>query len=196
MSKSSILLGGEPKCLTIDGRDYKINTDFRVFVKFELMMQDRNNTDNSDDDKLLLYVLSDFYYGNVPDNRSDAADKMLEFYRIHNVNASGSGHAGEKMIYSFEHDGDRIFASFRRCYGIDLSCAALSWRQFHALLDNLPEDSEFMKAVMYRSMKISGDLPRKERERLMELKRFYALPDNRTAAEKERDFANVFATMF
>ena len=59
MSQSSILLGGEPKCLTIDGRDYKINTDFRVFVKFELMMQDRNSTDSGDDDKLLLSVLSD-----------------------------------------------------------------------------------------------------------------------------------------
>lgn len=194
IATDSLLLYRPVRRVKIDGRQYRVNTDFRVFVRFELLMQDHSLSDV----QRLETVLRAFYPAGVPDNREAAADKLLELYTRgrETDHAKSEPTSGDRMIYSYAHDGGRIYASFRQCYGICLTAVKLDWREFRALLDNLPDDCEFMKAVTYRAMKIDGKLPPEERERLRRLKKFYALPDNRTAEEKERDFAATIAALF
>ena len=194
---TNILISPPPYSVEINGKGYLINSDYRVFVHFELLMQDNSVPD---DDKL-AQSLCEFYRGHIPTDIDAAADAMIRFYiRDKEIKPQNEGDAckhGDKMIYSYEHDGDAIYAAFRQCYGINLTNAkTLHWWEFKALLENLPPECEFMRAVSYRSMKIDGKLPPEEQKRLRKLKEFYALPDNRTTAEKERDFTNDLAAMF
>lgn len=193
---TNILLSLPKTSVEVNGKEYPVDFDYRVFVKFELLMQDNSVPD---DDKLAR-SLREFYCGHIPADIEAAADEMIKFYTrgkdIKPPNESDPCKHSDKMIYSYEHDGDAIYAAFRQCYGIDLSSATLHWWEFKALLENLPPECEFVRAMSYRSLKIDGKLPPEEQKRLRKLKEFYALPDNRTAAEKERDFANDLAAMF
>lgn len=194
---TNILYSPPPSHVEVNGQEYSINADYRVFVRYELLMQDSSV---SDVDKLTR-SLNEFYRGNVPENIEAAANELLRFYtrgkEIKLPNENDAVNHGDKMIYSYEHDGDMIYAAFRQCYGINLtSLEYMHWWEFKALFENLPSDCEFMRAVSYRSLKIGSKLPPKEQNRLRKLKEFYALPDNRTAGEKERDFANDLAALF
>lgn len=99
-----------------------------------------------------------------------------------------SGSDGEDFI-DFEHDAERIYASFLRDYDIDLQQehGRMSWSKFIALINTLSDDAPLMKAVGYRAMKIptEKEVGKKERDRLMKLKKAYELPSQKVKREKE-----------
>ena len=99
-----------------------------------------------------------------------------------------SGSDGESFI-DFEHDAERIYASFLRDYDIDLQKeqGRMSWGKFIALINTLSDDAPLMKAVGYRAMKIptEKEVGKKERDRLMKLKKAYELPSQKAKREKE-----------
>lgn len=190
----NILLDKLPESVTVGDVSYKVNTDYRTFILFESLMQ---GSEHSDDEKLSI-ALGLFYGSNIPCDLTAAVNAMLDFYSCNadKSNKNKAAENGDRMIYSYEHDAEAIFAAFREYYNIDLSTANIHWFTFKAMFNNLPHECEFMRAVMYRTIKIDEKLPAAEKKRLKKLKKFYALPDNRTAEEKERDFANDFAAMF
>lgn len=91
-------------------------------------------------------------------------------------------------VLDYAIDGERIYASFLTV-GIDLQdeIGKMDWDKFSAIFNNLPEDSPIMKAVGYRAMTIPSekDVGKKERQRLLKLKKFYELPQQKEAREKE-----------
>lgn len=196
MTEHNILFAAPPEEVAVNGKKYRINADYRVFVRFELLMQDKSVADA---DKLTR-SLDEFYRGNIPADVEAAANEMLKIYTrgksAKQSDGKNTSKHGDKMIYSYEYDGDMIYAAFVQCYGVNPADVNMHWWIFKALFDNLPSDCEFMRAVSYRSLKIDGKLPADEKKRLRKLKEFYALPDNRTAEEKEHDFANDFAALF
>src|SRR5690606_2793773 len=110
----NILIDLLPEHVEIDGKKYPINTDFRISILFELLMQDRSILD-----KEKVYMALDLYYPQMPHDLVQAVDKMLWFYRcgkddeddsVRNGSSTGSGRAG--MIYSFEHDAEYIYSAF------------------------------------------------------------------------------------
>ena len=91
-----------------------------------------------------------------------------------------------QTAYSFEQDAPYIYAAFRKEYGINLQKIKneeLHWWEFLALFDSLPDDSKIMKIMYWRTCSTSG-LPRKEVERLNELKERYKLVDEESVEEK------------
>jgi len=48
----------------------------------------------------------------------------------------------------------------------------------------------------YRSIEITNDMSDSEKKYYRKMKQIYALPDNRTQEEKERDFINAIASIF
>ena len=195
----NILIDLLPEYVKIDGEKYPINTDFRVSILFELLMQDRSIFDREK-----IYIALDLYYPQIPHDLVQAVDKMLWFYRcgkndedgsVKNGSPAGSGKAG--MIYSFEHDAEYIYAAFLDQYGIDLQdIEHLHWWKFRALFKGLKEDNLICKIMGYRSIEITNDMSDSEKKYYRKMKRIYALPDNRTQEEKERDFTNAIASFF
>lgn len=195
----NILIDLLPDHVEIDGKKYSINTDFRISILFELLMQDRTILDSEK-----IYMALDLYYPQIPHNLEQAVDKMLWFYRcgkddeddsVKNGSPAGSGKAS--MIYSFEHDAEYIYSAFLDQYGIDLQdIEHLHWWKFRALFKGLKDDNLICKIMGYRSIEITNDMSDSEKKYYRKMKQIYALPDNRTQEEKERDFINAIASIF
>lgn len=89
----------------------------------------------------------------------------------------------EKATYSLKEDAEAIFASFYQDYGIDLfeMQGKLHWNKFKAMLAGLRPDTKFKEIVGIRTMDLpTGKGSEKERKRIEELKRIYALKGDDT----------------
>lgn len=181
---ANILLDILPETVDIDGIEYRINSDFRISILFELLMQD----DELGKRQKLVQGLQ-LYYPEIPHNVTMAVDKMIWFYRCGKETESGghgSGSGRAKQIYSFEHDDDYIYAAFLEQYGIDLQdVEELHWWKFRALFRGLSEDTEFVKIMGYRSVKITSKMSKEQREFYKKMQSIHALPI--TDAERKAD---------
>lgn len=181
---ANIILDVLPETVDIDGAEYRINSDFRISILFELLMQD----DEVGKRQKLIQGLK-LYYPEIPHNVTMAVDKMIWFYRCGKETESGghgSGSGRAKQIYSFEHDDDYIYAAFLEQYGIDLQdIEELHWWKFRALFRGLSEDTEFVKIMGYRSVKITSKMSKEQREFYKKMQSIHALPI--TDAERKAD---------
>ena len=181
---TNILLDILPETVDIDGIEYRINSDFRISILFELLMQD----DELGKRQKLVQGLQ-LYYPEIPHNVTMAVDKMIWFYRCGKETGNGghgSGSGRAKQIYSFEYDDDYIYAAFLEQYGIDLQdIEELHWWKFRALFRGLSEDTEFVKIMGYRSVKITSEMSKEQREFYKKMQSIHALPI--TDAERKAD---------
>lgn len=181
---ANIILDILPETVNIDGIEYRINSDFRISILFELLMQD----DELGKRQKLVRGLQ-LYYPEIPHNVTVAVDKMIWFYRCGKETGNGghgSGSGRAKQIYSFEYDDDYIYAAFLEQYGIDLQdIEELHWWKFRALFRGLSEDTEFVKIMGYRSVKITSEMSKEQREFYKKMQSIHALPI--TDAERKAD---------
>lgn len=170
-----------------------INTDFRVSILFELLVQD-----NTIPRQLKLIKALQLYYPNLNQLKDydKAIEDMLWFYQCgkelanSNKNENNNKH---NQIYSYEFDDKYIYSAFMEQYKIDLQeIEYMHWWKFRALFDGLNEDTEIVKIMGYRSVNLSQIKDTERRNYYKKMKRLYALPDTRTLEEKETEFARNF----
>lgn len=171
----------------------KINTDFRISILFELLMQDNTIPGKEKVVQALQLYYPNFY--KITDF-DEAIENMMWFYRCGKelANSKTKVTNNRKQIYSYEFDDDKIYSAFMQQYNIDLQdIEHLHWWKFKALFNGLSEDTQFVKIMGYRAIDISKIKNKKEKKRYKELQKLYALPDMRTEEEKEYDFAEAFS---
>ena len=81
--------------------------------------------------------------------------------------------------YDLVYDSSYIYTSFRQAYGMNLyeEQGKLDWREFLALLQDLPDETKFKRVVDIRTRAYpKGKGMSEERQKLKELKRTFALP--------------------
>lgn len=179
----NLLIDLVPETITIDNKEYEINSDFRTSILFELLMQDKSIKDN---DK--IYLALELYYPNIPDDINSAIEKMLWFYRcgkdLITSKRKGKGKSDIK-IYSFEYDDDYIYAAFMDQYGIDLQdIKYLHWWKFKAMFKSLKEDTEIVKIMRYRSMDLSKIKDKNEKAYYKKMQELYKIPISKDEQEK------------
>lgn len=193
----NILIDLVPKKVTINNRQYEINSNFRNSILFEILMQDPKVSKN---EKIRLAL--SLYYPTIPKDIESAVNEMLSFYRgaketKKNKKIAKTENQKNKRVYSFRHDADYIYAAFMSEYGIDLQdIEYLHWWKFKALFRALKDDNKIVQIMGYRSMKIDNKMSKEEKKRYQELKRLYRLPDNRTEEEKQEEFNNTLSELF
>lgn len=172
----------------------KINTDFRISILFELLMQDNTV---SKKEKILQSL--QLYYPDL-DKIKDfdkAIQDMLWFYRCGKELADSKENnivERKKQIYSYEFDDDKIYSAFMEQYNIDLQdIKYLHWWKFKALFNALSENTQFVKIMGYRAMNVNEIKDKKMKKQYRKLQKMYALPDMRTEEEKEYDFGEAFS---
>lgn len=191
----NILIDGLPFCY----RDTELNTDYRVWMKFELLLQDKKIKEEEKLTKIIQLTVKSEYI-DINDIKG-LVDYLIWFYSCGKEEENDEEEESDfkekkKLIYSFEHDADYIYAAFMECYKIDLVETDMHWWKFKSLLKSLNENCLYSKILGYRSMKISSKMSKDEQKFYQEMKKTYALPDSRTEEEKESDFANsLFAGM-
>lgn len=186
----NLILDGLPEVVEIAGNSVKIDTSFRTGIIFEEMLSD---PELSDEDKLLT-MLELYYPGIVFDETTirEAIEKIFWFYRCGSEPRQiAGGDEGGKTVFSYEYDADYIYAGFMSAYRIDLAKETLHWWQFRALFRSLPEDTQIMKIIGYRSMKISPKLSKEQKEHYKRMKRMYALPERYEQTKAESDLTEI-----
>ncbi len=176
-----------PEGVTVDGKTYPLDFDFRNVLR---MMETLGN------DNLL------------PDARDYLALKCLTKHpkNVHKVLEAAKAilfeekpGTGEK-ITSFEQDAGLIRSAFRQVYGIDLFRDKLTWFEFTELLQNLPEGNRYEEVLGIRARPLPAPTKynAKEREWLMKAKQQCAihLSENEAAKKYDEDVGRVFSGLF
>jgi len=172
-----------PEFLEIDGKQYKINTDFRLALKCDEIF--RNETIGDYEKTLaIIYILLGEKALSDHENH-DAMIKLLTKYLLCGKEAEELSNDKEPSM-SFKQDTGYIKASFMSDYKIDLDKTELHWWQFFDLLQGLTENSVLNRVRAIREESLS-DKKGKERQKWEEAKKQVALKCEKTQKEKEMD---------
>lgn len=195
-----------PSTIDVNGRKVAINTDFRIWIKYEeIMLKEDEKAQSQVLEAIDNCLAEDFMMTNL-DELESLFDGFLWFYslgkktdginKIKEEDEKESEFTNSSLVYSFEHDWAYIYSAFIECYNINLFTANLHWWEFKALFESLNEKCLFSKILSYRSMEISSKMSKDEKKFYRNMKKIYALPDERTVEEKERSFArSMMASM-
>lgn len=179
----NILIDLVPESVEIDRTEYKIRTDFRVSILFEMMMQDE---ELSNEEKLLKAL--ELYYPIIPSNVGEAIEKIKWFYRCGKDIVKSNNNKGESVkIYDYEYDDDYIYSAFLSQYNIDLQdIKHLHWWKFKAMFKSLNEDNKIVKIMQYRSINLSEIKDKEQNAYYRKMKKLYEIPRSATEIEKNK----------
>ncbi|AUN11566.1 bacteriophage Gp15 family protein [Clostridium botulinum] len=185
----NMLIDLVPTTVEIDNKEYEINSNFRVSILFELLMQDNSI---SEEDKIIQAL--QLYYPVIPPNINEAVDKMLWFYRCGKdiAQSKGTGKGKSTQIYNFEYDDDYIYSAFLDQYGIDLQdIEYLHWWKFKAMFKALKQDNEIVKIMGYRSMDLSKIKDKEEKNYYRKMQELYKIPIAKDEKDKLEEINNI-----
>lgn len=94
-------------------------------------------------------------------------------------------------ITDFVREHGHIYSAFMQAYGLDLARHPLHWWQFRALFRSLPEETQLVKIIGYRTMKIPAKASKEQRQHYEHLKRVYALPQSADRQQLESDLNSL-----
>lgn len=171
-----------PLTVVVDSTEVPINTGHRAGIAFTSVVEDDTLTD---EDKLSRAL--DIYYKDRDVARHDVSALIkaaLDFYSYDPseyygrtraaLNKGGDKPRKTKQLISYIKDDALIYAAFLQQYGIDIADSELHWHKFRALLDGLTEDTQLVKVMRYRSVKL-GDVSTEERKFYRDMQEFYSL---------------------
>lgn len=170
-----------PEYAEINGKEYKIDTDFKTALKcFEIV--DNDEITDYERAMAIVYLLFDF----IPKNKDlnlflNKAKIFLECGR------EEKNKSKKEKDMDFIQDRSLINASFMSTYHIDLSKENLHFWQFIEYLEGLTEDSVLNKVREIRNYDLSEIKDPKERKKMKEAKEQVALKKKAKKMTKEQE---------
>lgn len=176
----NLLYDALPETVEVDGKQYKINTDFRVGLRIMAAFEDDTLT-NYEKQLVMLANL----YPIAPKNVNKAAEQANWFLNSGDVTDKPGG----PRVMSFVKDAQLIFAAFQQTHGINLTAAKLHWWEFAALLMDLGSDTAFCNLVSLRRRIKTGKATKEERRAALELGEAFDIQemDDRTIEQREAE---------
>lgn len=169
MIENTIWYRGRASTILVDGVELSVETDHRAVLLFWQLLQDGT---------LPMVVRTRLFSRLAVSEGAETVDPaklltaLLAFYGF----TTGQGVPG-RPHFDLWYDGERIVASFRAAYGIDLLETPLHWHRFLALLRQLPPDTVFMQTVRLRQLDLREIEDDTLRYRLRQANRAVQLPD-------------------
>ena len=175
-----------PDGVTVGGRFFKCNFDFRNVLKMLDLMQREDIYPDARDYLCLKCVMK-----HPPKKAGTVYRAVLDVLFEKQPESNG------ERLTSFEQDAGLIRAAFRQVYGIDLFRDPLTWFEFTELLHCLPEGNRYEDVVGIRArpMPPPTKYNTKEREWLLKAKESVALhlTDAEQAKKYDTDVGKIFA---
>lgn len=191
----NILVDSLPETITVDGRDYFVNTDFRAGILFEMLVSDKTQTN----EQIIQQTFDIYFTDDIPMNLKDALDEILWFYRCgyepqKRRTRKRVEEKHDERVFDYDIDGALIYAAFKSQYGVDLQdIEHLHWWKFNAMFQGLHDDEQISKIISYRTVDLGKISDKETRKHYAALKHKYALPDGRTVEEKISNAGSAFA---
>jgi len=174
-----------PNGVTVDGRFYKLDFDFRNVLR---MMDELDRDDVMPEARAYNAI-------KCLTNRPKNVPKVLE--AVKGLLFQEKPKKDAQKVTDFVQDAGMIRAAFRQAYGIDLYRDRLHWIEFSELLNAIPEGSRYAEVVgiRVRPMPAPTKWNAQEREWLMEAKADVAihLSEKEQAKKYQEDVAKVFS---
>ena len=130
----------------IGGKNYEINTDFRVWIEIEKLLFDKSKSDEVRLAEILVRA-----YPVLPSEPIEAIKKIAWFYSGGRTKIQSD----EKIClpaYDLTEDFDYVWGAFMSEFAIDLTQENMHWWKFRVLLGCLSDKCLFSKIVGYRTM--------------------------------------------
>lgn len=182
-----------PKQLFVNNKEYNINTDFRTWINFELILTDSQIDQNTKILTIIEIILIDEI---IASEIKSIFEALFSFYFIGQDYKNDTKKETSEEAYNFQVDWKYIYPAFMQQYNIDLFEANLHWWQFKALFDSLHEDTQFIKVVGYRTMKLEKIRDRDQRAIYSKLKKQYAIKRNNESKRSAKEIeAEIMASM-
>ena len=177
-----------PESITVDGKRYRCDFDFRNVLRMLDIMQREDIVPDARDYLCAMCIIRHRIAAKTVRNVYNALCSILFPQRPQ---------TGGKRLTSYEQDAGLIRSAFRQVYGIDLYRDKLHWLEFVELLQNLPEGNRYEEIIGIRArpMPAPTKYNQKEREWLMQAKQSVALhlTEREQAKKYDQDVSNVFA---
>ncbi|OUO92086.1 hypothetical protein B5F40_01765 [Gordonibacter sp. An230] len=201
--RPNVLLYGTPSTVEVSGAPLRIKTDWRVWVRVQMLMDDPEVPDRMASSLLLdaVYPRRTTPGEDVPPYEAatrspgDAVDAAIWFARMgvpERPQTAEERRVSRQRTWDWGWDSAPVVADFQRFYGIDLTDPGLRmhWWRFWSLFCGLGEDSESVRVMAVRAAD-GGKLKGEEKRRLAEAKQRTMLPA-RTEEERRRNTAIRF----
>lgn len=182
-----------PEFVEVNGKKYKINTDFRVAIECQTIAEDSSIGDF----QRAMGIIYKLYGPEALDTKNmDDWNKLLELaieFLTLGKKQIDSNSNGNDLDMDLVEDMPYIEASFMSDYRIDLSSQKMHWWKFYKLLEGL-SNSEMGNCCILnrirnlRTMDISQIKDQKEKDKITHLKEQYALKKkNKIVLSKEQE---------
>lgn len=191
-----VLLDFSGENVEYKGKMYKTNTSYDTVLLLQ-KLYDEENLDPGDkiNQALKMLTKNPFKVWLLTDvEKAELLKKITE----EKINLPPRPKVGKQQkLMDFEADSEYIYASFQQAYGIDLlkERGKLQWKRFCELLDGLPDKTKLREVMRIRAMDVPEPTKynQKERQNIMELKAYYALPIKGVGGQKGLDM--LFSTL-
>ena len=201
--RPNVLLYGAPSDVEFGGAPVRIKTDWRVWIRVQMLMDDPEVPDRMVGGLLIdaVYPKSQRHgeaaspFDMAMEDPQGAVDAAVWFMRMGmpiRPQTAEERRVSRLRAWDWGWDSAPVVADFQRFYGIDLTDPALSmhWWRFWSLFCGLGDGSESMRIMAVRTAdetKLKGE----EKRRLVEGKKRAMLPA-RTEEERRRNTAIRF----
>jgi hypothetical protein len=140
-----------PNLIRIKNREFRLNTDFRNWLKICAAFDD-NDLEIIEQRALqlrLAFLEFDKHVEFITENMTEFYEAMVSFLRCFNPPAAEG--KKESYLFDFQEDWENICAAYAEKYGADLKTIEyLHWFDFMSRFQNLSKDSVFMNDVAIR----------------------------------------------
>lgn len=178
------MIGLLPKSLEIDGREYEINSDFRVAL---LIFEAYNDTKLSDYEKAIICLKC--LYKEIPQNLEIALQKAVWFLDGGDMPKSKKS---QSQIMDWEQDQSIIFPAINKVAGYETRMAEyIHWWTFIGFFNEI-DDGLFSQVMNIRAKKAKGKkLEKWEQEFYKEHKELIEIKHKLTAEEQVQEKAEL-----
>lgn len=179
----NILTDKFPETVSVRGREYPVETDFREWIRFVKLVED-----GTVPWRVKCRLLMQWYVEDVPDDLEAAIDALGGFLAMHVDEGLEEAESGktEKQVYSFDEDMIWIYSAFREVYGINLQTIRyMHWWEFQTLFIGLPEKTEIKQRIMYRNIDIRTVKDKEERKRIRKIQESIAIKKRKKMTDYE-----------
>ena len=166
-----------PDTVTVDGKAYRIYTDYRDWLRFYDMQEDDGLSKR---EKLLLML--EWYIDKPPLScLEEALEALIGFAtRSEEQPEQRQEHSGRKTtdrVLSWQYDAAYVYAAFLSVYHMDLQqVGQMHWHLFLGLFDALPDETPIKQRMGYRSVNLAEIKNKNERLRIRKIQDRIRIP--------------------